>query len=99
MEETGAQSWSRKIPRAVEQLSVCPATAESVRHSYWSLLTTEPGLCNESSHHSGETGHHSQSSPLSLHLEKKPMRPWRSRTVWVNKIIFKKGITKNILFA
>ena len=54
--------WSRKIPHAAEQQSLCAPTLEPVlwspgttttgprSHNYWSLHTLEPTLSNKKSH-------------------------------------------------
>ena len=54
--DNGFDPWSKKIPHASEQLSLCPTTCwacalEPGNRNYWSLRAPEPELCNKRSPH------------------------------------------------
>ena len=56
----GFDPWSRKIPHAAEQLSLCATTTEPACHNYRSAHALEPVLCNKRSHRSEKPVHRNE---------------------------------------
>ena len=75
MQENGFNPWARTIPHATEQVSQCaltiePCAGEPRSHSYWSLCTPEPVLCNKKPLQGEACTPQQERSPCSLQLEK-----------------------------
>ena len=75
--------WSRKIPHATEQLSLCA--------KYWPVwerlgaTTAEPRLCNKRSHCREKPVITMKSNPQSPQLERAQIQQWRLSAAW-NKL-------------
>ena len=102
----GLESWYRKIPHAKEQLSPCITTTEPVlwnpeattteptHHSYWSLGTLEPVLCNIRSHRNEEP-------PLAKTREKPEQqgRPSTTKNKQIKLLFFKINTNYHLPFV